>query len=325
MAQSELSTLELSYKYGTSPLPALGRASELKTYLFGHPISHSRAPGLQNGLFRDMGVAWTYSLFESVDTAAFVERLRAPDCIGSAVTMPHKVKFMAEVDDVTEEGRAIGAINTVFVRLDAAGRRRYIGTNTDCIGVRESFLQNFPGVVEAAAGRPGLIIGAGGAARSAIYALWKWLGVRRILVVNRYKHEVDVLVADFAKLDGLELVYVGSVAEAAAAAAPALVVGTVPFVVPVEPGEVLANEIVAAFMAKPEKGFVLEMCYHPVLETAFYKLAKAEGWPVLYGTEALIYQGIAQQVLWTETPLEAFPVAKTVAEFNAALTAEEHA
>ena len=58
--------------------------------------------------------------------------------------MPHKITFTREVDELTEEGSVIGAINTIFMRKDHEGRTRYIGTNTDCIGVRDAFLQNCP-------------------------------------------------------------------------------------------------------------------------------------------------------------------------------------
>ena len=49
--------------------------------------------------------------------------------------MPHKIRFIPLVDELTPEGAAISAINTVFIRRDQAGKNRYIGTNTDGIGV----------------------------------------------------------------------------------------------------------------------------------------------------------------------------------------------
>lgn len=74
--------------------------------------------------------------------------------------MPHKISFIPLVDELTPEGAAISAINTVFIRRDQAGKNRYIGTNTDGIGVLESFLN-----------RPALAIGAGDvcAVQSIIY------------------------------------------------------------------------------------------------------------------------------------------------------------
>jgi quinate dehydrogenase len=82
------------------------------------------------------------------------------------------VSFGLLLDDLTEEARAIEAVNTSFVRLDKCGQRRHIGTNTDCIGIRDSILYRMPHAATMGKGRPSMVIGGGGAARSAIFALW---------------------------------------------------------------------------------------------------------------------------------------------------------
>jgi len=137
--------------------------------------------------------------------------------------MPHKINFMQHVDALTEEGRMIGSINTVFAYLDSRGSKRYIGTSTDCIGEREAFPQNIPGVLDMSRGKPALITSGGGTCRPSAYAVWKWL------------------------------VYRATVEE---------------------------------FLNRPEKGAMLEMCYHPNPITTLYKLAEAAGWKLVDGTEA---------------------------------------
>ncbi|KAI5797728.1 putative quinate 5-dehydrogenase QutB [Geopyxis carbonaria] len=300
-----------SYTHGTSLLesdPSLIKNAH-KTHLFGHPISHSLAPLLQNTLFKDNGIPWSYNLLESLDTELFLSLLKSPECVGSAVTMPHKVTFMSQVDAITEEGRIIDSINTVFIRLDAAGKRRYIGTNTDCIGVRESFLQKFPGILNESDGKPALVIGGGGACRSAVYACWKWLGAPKIYLVNRDAGEIEVMVAAFIK-NGFkgELIHVDSVEQAQALETPVVVVGTVPDFPPKEEGEIRARKIVEEFLGREKKGYMLEMCYHPKPVTELYVIAERQGWQMIDGTEPMIHQGIAQQMLWAERPLEKFEV-----------------
>lgn len=59
--------------------------------------------------------------------------------------MPHKVAILPHLDGLTEEGRQVGACNTVFVQeaVDASSgktTKKYIGTNTDVIGVRDALL-----------------------------------------------------------------------------------------------------------------------------------------------------------------------------------------
>ena len=298
--------LAMSYKHGSAYISDKTRTEKRREFLIGYPIAHSMAPTLHSTLFKDISVPWTYELLETQDTSKFLPTLKQPDTIGFAVTMPYKVALISKLDDLTEEGRMIGAINTVFLRKASDGTTRFVGTNTDAIGIREAFLRNCPGILERVAGKSGLVIGAGGACRAAIYTLWKWMGVSKIYLVNRLESEARDVINSFRDV-GLDadLIYVSTVEEAVSFQAPGLIVGTVPDVVPREPGEVLAKDIVQKFLEKKEKGFVLEMCYHPPL-TQFYLTCQELGWNVLDGTEALFWQGVAQQVLWTEMPIEAF-------------------
>lgn len=320
---AETDTLKLSYAYGASPLTPTSLTEPLKTYLFGYPIAHSLAPLLHNTL----NTNWNYSLVESTNFDDFLPKLKASNCIGSAVTMPHKVNFISQVDDLTEEGRMIGAINTVFIRLDAAGNKRYIGTNTDCIGIREAFLQNYPEMLSRSAGKPAMILGGGGACRSAIYACWKWLGASQIYLVNRIPEEVTAIIDAFREAGcPANLLHVATLEQAKQLETPVVVVGTVPDFAPKEPGEILARKIVEEFLERDveraegaPKGYVNEMCYHPHPVTAFYKLSENNGWSVIPGTEPMIHQGIAQQVLWTEKQIEEFPIDDAKAVIREAL------
>jgi quinate dehydrogenase len=312
------SILQQSYQYGSSMISPSTLTTLQKTYLFGHHLHNSLAPLLHSTLFSSLHIPWTYTVIDSPNKHDFLPLLKSPDCMGSAVTMPHKVSFISELDDITDEARIVGAINTVFLRRKE-GRVRYIGTNTDTIGIREAFLRNFPGIAEGK-GKTALLIGGGGACRSAVYALWAWLGVEKIFMVNRLREEVDVIIDSFnASGVGVELLYVDSVEQARSLEAPTIVVGTVPDFPPKEPGEILAREIVTTFLEKEEKGYVLEMCYHPNIETEFFRLATRNGWRVLPGTEPMIYQGIAQQMLWLEKGLEEFDVERAKGVIDEAL------
>jgi quinate dehydrogenase len=75
---------------------------------------------------------------------------------------------------------------------------------------------------------------------------------------------------------------------------------------PTEEGKVIERDVVNCFLGREQKGLVLEMCYHPKLRTTFFDAAEKARWKVLPGTESMIHQAVAQQVLWTELPLETF-------------------
>ncbi|ETN38981.1 uncharacterized protein HMPREF1541_07023 [Cyphellophora europaea CBS 101466] len=300
------STLKDSFQYGSSLRKTIQESRACRTYLLGHPIAQSLAPFLHSTLFELNGLSWTYQLLESTNQQDLLSLLPQDDCVGSAVTMPHKVTFAAQTDESTEEGREIGAINTVFIRLSPEGHRRYIGTNTDCIGVREAFTGHAsPEQLLAARSRPALIVGGGGAGRSALYALHKFMGVQTIYMVNRFKSEVDAIVKDFSRVAGwtARIIHVDTGEQAQKLPKPYLAVGTVPDYAPATPEEQLAQKVSRTLMSDPasEKGIVLEMCYFPRVRTSFYEFAEAAGWQVIPGTVAMIWQGVAQQVLWSES------------------------
>lgn len=232
--------------------------------------------------------------------------------------MPHKVSIIAHLDELTPECRAVGACNTMWVRdePDASSptgvRRVFCGTNTDVIGVRESFLQNVPAASHDSVfrGRPGLVIGGGGAARSAVYALRQWLGATTIYLVNRDRAEVDAVIAECAARGyGEGLVHVDTVEQARGLEGAGAIVACVPDFPPVTDDELRARAVTDVFLRdKTHKGAMLEMCYNPSPFTALGKLAEDCGWQVILGTEALIWQGIEQDHYWTGRKPEDLPV-----------------
>jgi quinate dehydrogenase len=96
--------------------------------------------------------------------------------------MPHKVAILKHLDGLTPEGRDVGAVNTLFIQENASGERLYMGTNTDVIGVRDAFAYNVDSIKYH--DHPALVIGGGGAARSAVYALRKWMKASAIYLVR---------------------------------------------------------------------------------------------------------------------------------------------
>lgn len=219
--------------------------------------------------------------------------------------MPHKVSIIPHLDGLTPSGRAVGAINTIY--LDA--NQKYIGTNTDTIGVRESFFQNIPNPSSVFLHRPGLVIGGGGAARSAVYALVQFLKCEIVYLVNRDAAEVEAVMA-WCRAEGYGkgLVHVKSVEQAEALEGPGAIVACVPNFAPVTEEEVEARRIAERFLNKEHKGAMLEMCYHPSPWTELGALAEEAGWKVILGTEAMIYQAFAQHTLWHGRTVEELPV-----------------
>lgn len=222
--------------------------------------------------------------------------------------MPNKVAIMPHLDELTEECREVGACNTIFLR-ERDGRRVYCGANTDVVGIREAFYQNVADADAAFHGRPALVIGGGGAARSAVYALQKWMRATRVYLVNRDAAEVAAVVAECrARGYGDRLVPVATPEEAARLESPGAIVSCVPDFPPQTPEEHTARAVIETFLQMPRKGCMLEMCYNPTPYTELGGLAERAGWQVILGTEALIWQGLEQDKFWLGKPVKDLPI-----------------
>lgn len=294
-------------------------------YLFGNP-ARSLAPVLHNTVFASLNLPWTFSCHETADIHDCLRLMRLDDFVGAAITIPYKIPFLHEMDEVTDVAKVIGAINTVFVRPSLNGKqRRYIGTNTDCVGVREALLKHRPTLAARSPGRKSaVVVGSGGAARAAIYALWRWLGFSTVYLVNRDEGEIHTMVAAFAKTElgaDMLLLPVTNLTQARSFDAPAVIVSTVPDRTPETVAEKLTREIITTFLDRGREsgsgGLALDMCYRPKLSTEFVLLAQKRGWETVLGTEVMIYQAVDQDVLWTQRPVEDLPleeVARIVTE-----------
>lgn len=224
--------------------------------------------------------------------------------------MPHKVAILKHLDGLTPEGADVGAVNTLFIQKDAAGNRLFMGTNTDCIGIRDAFAYNAQ--PESYENRPALVIGGGGAARSAVYALRKWMKASAIYLVNRDANEVRAVIDECtARGYGDSLVHVSTVAQAEQLEGVGAIVACVPNFTPATPQEKEARSVLEVFLHnKSHKGALLEMCYHPTPYTEITEIGQEAGWQIILGTEALIYQGLEQDRYWTGREVAQLPVDK---------------
>lgn len=274
-------------------------AFERVAYLVGTPIAHSKSPALHRAIYTAVGKNCAQVLCETNDLEGFIGYLKHDDkCMGSGVTMPFKVAVIPHLDELTDEGRAIGAVNTIFFRAGPNGSRKFCGTNTDCLGIRDAFQTNVRG--SPYQGKPGLIVGGGGTCRAAIYALQVFMGCSPIYIINRDEREVEAVLQECrGRGAATDLIHVKTVEQARILPAPGAVVSAVPDFPPVTEAEKVVREILRIFLCSGEKGALLEMCYHPSPDTEISKLALEARWQVIGGVEAMIGQGLAQASLWT--------------------------
>lgn len=250
--------------------------------VLGHPVAHSRSPAMHNAALAELGLAdeWSY---EAIDLAPdeFEQRVRAmPDegFVGANVTVPHKGAALALADTLSETAREIGAANTLSF---ADGEIR--ADNTDAQGLLDS-------LPAPAAGKRALVLGAGGAARAAVWAL-----VREgadVEVWNRTALRAEQLCGELG----------GAPTEAPQQAAHELIVNTSaaglhgedPFAeLPLDPAGFTAAQIVVdlVYGGQPSRLLVA---------------AESAGAAVVDGIEILVRQGALSLQIWTggKSPLD---------------------
>lgn len=146
-----------------------------------------------------------------------------------------------------------------------------------------------------------MVIGGGGAARSAVYALWRWMRPSEIYITNRLQSEVDDIISSFRDtVPEMKLRYIDFTDTAKELSTPYIVIGTIPNYPAKTPGEIRCQDVCDLFLARQDKGVLLDMCYMPTPFTKLFTEATNQNWKVISGTEVLVRVIIAQQVLWWE-------------------------
>lgn len=181
---AELITSIAMNEVGEVPPSGGGRGIWL---VIGDPVGHSRSPRLHGALFRETGMAHNcFVAYRVSELARFVDAFRSNESLqGLAVTVPHKESVVAFLDEISEEARAIGSVNTV-VKVGKVLR----GYNTDWIGIHTP-LQRRDAIRE----KRVAIIGAGGTARAALFAVCP--DASEVTLINRTVERGEALAAEF--------------------------------------------------------------------------------------------------------------------------------
>lgn len=265
-------------------------------YIAGGPGGKSIGPEVHEHIAKSLGLDWTCHFLGRTSVDEVMEFFRAPDFAGGIVTMPHKrtvIPLLHHCDDLV---KILGACNFVYLAQDG----QLCGTNTDWVGIYDAILGQTP---DHAPGRAGMVCGAGGASRAAIYVLWTKLQCEKIYVVNRDDGEVEELLNDVHQQPDLywpEIVHVRSVAESKGLSSPYYIVSTVPDFEAVTSQEIEARNILVEFLSRSSapKGLFLDMCYHPPM-TRSLKLAIKYGYGIVQGFTVVASQFSCQWKIWT--------------------------
>jgi shikimate dehydrogenase len=140
----------------------------------GNPVLHSRSPALFNAAFRELSMNAVYTRLAASTTEDIIASVRAIGLAGVNITSPFKEGIISFLDHVDLEAQSIGAVNTVVAK-----HGKLTGYNTDHVGVRNAFLQNGISLFQ----KKAVVLGAGGAARAAVFGLIQ--EGARVVICNR--------------------------------------------------------------------------------------------------------------------------------------------
>jgi shikimate dehydrogenase len=247
---------------------------------------------MHNAAFAALGLDWAYVPWpvgpERLGEA--LKGLRAlTNFAGANVTVPHKEAILPYLDGLTAEARAVGAVNTIVREAD-----RLTGHTTDGAGLLADLAEalGFP-----PRGARIVIVGAGGAARAAAFALAA-AGARRVTILNRSAERARALAADVGR------------------ATPA--VETVAYPLHQYPADqilgsadLVINATSVGLHAGDHSPLDLGPCRPPTVahdlvynppETGFLREARARGLRAVNGLGMLVHQGAAAFSLWTGRP-----------------------
>lgn len=273
----------------------------MRLALLGYPLSHSLSPAMQNAALAQVGLNdWRYEAWpvQPAQLGEAVATLRGSTYVGANVTVPHKEAVIPFLDGLTPVAQAIGAVNTIVKRARPSAPSpardgelamgELIGHNTDAAG----WLADLHALGVAIAGRPVLVLGAGGAARAAVAgcasvgASVRVIARRREQALHLQSLITHLEVFDFTPSDLRR-----------AANDCVLIVNCTPLG--------MAPHVDASpwldGVPFPPGAFVYDMVYNPA-ETHLTRQAKTAGLRAATGLGMLVEQGALAFELWTGRP-----------------------
>ena len=260
--------------------PAIGPRTQLCGVIL-HPAGHTRSPAMHNAAFAALGIDAVYVAFDvpPPTLAAALAGARALGVRQLAVSIPHKQAVIAHLDAIDATARRIGAVNTV-----TRDGERLVGANTDWLGVVRALERE-----TALAGRDAVVLGAGGAARAAVFGLLE--RGARVQVLNRSRERAERLAAELG----------------ASGAGGLDALADLPCDILVNTTSVGLREDASAVTAAviPKHAVVLDAVYDPP-HTRLLRDAESRGARSIEGKWWLVYQAAEQIRLWTglEAPIE---------------------
>jgi len=263
--------------------------SKTKTLgIFGYPISHTLSPAMHNAVIKALGLDMVYLPFEvkPSNLKEAINGIKSLGIIGVNITIPHKESVIRFLDDISEEARLVGAVNTIVYK-----DRKLVGYNTDGSGYMASLKEELGFNPKS---KRIIIIGAGGAARGILAAL-ATQKPKSITVANRTLSRAVSLIKAFkgkfrdTRFEAIDLD--NNMLKMSFNSVDLLINTT-------SVGMKQSKALKIPLETLPKIAIVSDIIYNP-LETLLLKKAKKIGLTTHGGLGMLVHQGARSFKLWT--------------------------
>ena len=263
--------------------------SKTKTLgIFGYPISHTLSPAMHNAVIKALGLDMVYLPFEvkPSNLKEAINGIKSLGIIGVNITIPHKESVIRFLDDISEEARLVGAVNTIVYK-----DRKLVGYNTDGSGYMASLKEELGFNPKS---KRIIIIGAGGAARGILAAL-ATQKPKSITVANRTLSRAVSLIKTFkgkfrdTRFEAIDLD--NNMLKMSFNSVDLLINTT-------SVGMKQSKALKIPLETLPKIAIVSDIIYNP-LETLLLKKAKKLGLTTHGGLGMLVHQGARSFKLWT--------------------------
>jgi 3-dehydroquinate dehydratase/shikimate dehydrogenase len=242
----------------------------------GNPIRSSLSPIMMNTAFRRETVNAVYLALQTARLSDLLKLVYDIPIQGVSVTMPLKQEIMAHLERTDPLSARIGACNTVLRAQDG----KLYGFNTDVAGITGPLEKRMP-----LAGAKVLVLGAGGAARAAVFGL-REKGAN-VFILNRTAETAQKL----ARQSGSKTIRKEALAKTSFDA-----------IINATPVGMAGNKTAPLLEARDlNTRLVFDLVYNP-LETPLLHLARQLSIPIITGVEMFVHQGARQFEIWTGKP-----------------------
>jgi 3-dehydroquinate dehydratase/shikimate dehydrogenase len=242
----------------------------------GNPIRSSLSPIMMNTAFRRETVNAVYLALQTNKLSDLLKLVHDIPIQGISVTMPLKQEIMSHLERTDPLSARIGACNTVLRAQDG----KLYGFNTDVAGITGPLEKRMP-----LAGARVLVLGAGGAARAAVFGL-REKGAN-VFILNRTAETAQKL----ARQSGSKTIRKEALAKSSFDA-----------IINATPVGMAGNKAAPLLEAKDlNTKLVFDLVYNP-LETPLIHLARQLSIPFITGVEMFVHQGARQFEIWTGKP-----------------------